>query len=64
VGRTSGLSAVTSGNQHFGKFPGENLPSNGKSELLGSLIGYSWPKDIFPYFAKDPATLEVKPHDK
>ena len=44
--------------------PGENLPSNGKSELMSSLIVYSWPKDIFPDFAKDPATLEVKRHDK
>jgi nitrate reductase beta subunit len=29
-----------------------------KSELLDTLIVYSWPKDIFPDLTKDPATLE------
>ncbi len=28
-----------------------------KSELLDTLIVYSWPKDIFPDFGKDPVTL-------
>ena len=31
-----------------------------KSELLDTLIVYSWPKDIFPDFAQDPADLPVR----
>ncbi len=35
-----------------------------KSELLESLIVYSWPRDIFPEFAVDPVTLKEHRHDQ
>jgi DMSO reductase family type II enzyme iron-sulfur subunit len=31
-----------------------------KSELMDTLIVYSWPKDIFPDFTQDPALLQIK----
>jgi ethylbenzene hydroxylase subunit beta/complex iron-sulfur molybdoenzyme family reductase subunit beta len=31
-----------------------------KSELMDTLIVYSWPKDIFPDFAQDPADLPAR----
>ncbi len=34
--------------------------SGEKSELLDTLIVYSWPKDIFPDLVQDPATLQHK----
>ena len=33
-----------------------------KSELLDTLIVYSWPGDIFPDFTQDPAELEGVDH--